>query len=60
MKGGDDITGIFEASGYFSLILTFCGTTKKEWLLRKNYFKYSKFFANYRGMLLRKPTPQCG
>jgi hypothetical protein len=60
MKGGDDVTGVFEASRYFCLILTFCGTTKKERLLRKNYFKYSTFFANYKEMLLRKPTPQCG
>jgi hypothetical protein len=26
-------------------------------LLGKNYFKYSKFSANCRGMLLREPTP---
>jgi hypothetical protein len=47
---------ILNGARYFCLILIFCGTTKKEWLLGKIFFKYSKFFANFRGMLIRNPS----
>jgi hypothetical protein len=57
MKGDGDIMDIFEASLGICLILTFCGTTKKEWLLGNSYFKYFKLVENCRRMLLRNPTP---
>jgi hypothetical protein len=39
MKGDDDMTGAFLKRQYICLILTFCGETKKERLLRKNYLQ---------------------
>jgi hypothetical protein len=58
MKGGDVSRGTFETSfTYFCLILTFCGATKEEQLLGKNCFKYFKFLAYFRGILLKTPTP---
>jgi hypothetical protein len=42
---------------YFYLILTFCGSTKEEWLHGENHFKYTKISENFKGMLVRKPTP---
>jgi hypothetical protein len=47
---GDEIgTSISEASfRNFCLISTFCGATKKGWLLGE-YYKYFKMFVNLQG-----------
>jgi hypothetical protein len=41
---------------YFCLILTFCGTTKKEWLLGKNYFNIPNF-CKLQGDVTQKTHP---
>jgi hypothetical protein len=58
MKGGDDVSSsIMKHLQIFLPDFYILWNNKEEQLLGKNYFNFSKFFVNFRGMLVRKPTP---